>query len=226
MHNELAEIETFVKVVDEGSLTGAARSLGCEPSTVSKLIKRMESRLSVRLFYRTTRAVSLTEEGKQIYQASRRALDAMAEVANLAATKSTKTEGLLRIHTLLTFAKYQVAPLLPAFLARYPDIRIEFVLGPEAVDLVENNIDVAIHIGKPADSTLIARPLAQSPWVICAAPSYLAKAGTPTTPAELATHNCLNFIPNSEWNHWPLQEETASPICTCSAAASRPIRAR
>lgn len=207
MQNELAEIQVFVKVVECGSLSAAAREMRRSPSSVSKLIQRMEQRLGLRLLQRSSRSVALTEEGRQIFEVGRRALEAVEEVSKLASERAGQVRGKIRIYTLLTFAIYALAPHLAEFKARYPHLSIELILDPNMSNLVEHNIDVGIYVGVPPDSALISRTIAHTRWIICASPDYLREHGTPTAPEELRWHECLNITSRAEWNRWPLQDE-------------------
>lgn len=203
----LAELRTFIAVVETGSFSSAARRLACSPSAVSKIISRMESRLHAQLFERTAREVRPTEAGRILHREGLRALDALSEAENALHRHTESACGTLRVHSILTFAKYQLAPLIPEFQAAHPAIRIEFLLSNDLPDMVEHRIDVAIHSGAQPDSSLIARRLLSSRRIVCGSPAYLARHGTPATPADLARHNCLNFTHRThgdDWrNNWP-----------------------
>ena len=208
------EITVFLRVVETGSFSAAARDLSLNPSTVSKLITRIEERLGTRLFARSSRVVRLTADGEVFQAGALRALEAMEEVETEIASSRAPglIKGILRIHSLPAFARYQLTPLMPAFLARHPDLHVEFVLGNEAPDFIEQKIDIAIQSGELVDSALIGRRIGTSRWVICAAPSYLNRFGTPQTPADLKSHNCLNFTRETPFSEWPVAEGgTRSP---------------
>jgi DNA-binding transcriptional LysR family regulator len=143
--------------------------------------------------------MALQQEGQQIFEA-------LANAENAVRQCSSNVSGLLRIHSLFTFAKYQLAPLMGEFVERFPLLRLEFHLSNDPIDFIEQRIDVAIHSGPLPDSSLIARRLISSPWIICGSPDYLSKRGIPQTPADLANHNCLNFTHRTHWNNWPLSE--------------------
>ncbi len=204
--DRLEELVVFLRVVDEGSFSGAARRLVLSPSTVSKLIARLEARLGVRLFDRIGGAIRLTQEGERFRHHGQRAVDAMAEAENAVAADQPEVSGVLHIHTPLTFAKYELAPLLPAFLERHPALRLEFILGTARGDFMKDNIDVAIHSGHPKELPLIAKPIARRRWLIAAAPSYLRRHGVPTAPDQLHEHRCLNFTVRTHWNSWSFRE--------------------
>jgi DNA-binding transcriptional LysR family regulator len=201
------EFETFVCIVETGSFSAASRKLGCTPSAVSKLIERMENRLGVRLLRRTSRSLTLTQEGRNLHRAAAHVLETVTEAeAALLDTEASAT-GLLRVHTTLNFAQTQLAPLLPDFLATHPQLRIEFLLNSEPIDLVNADIDISLQVGPVSNPSLIARRIATTRWLLCAAPSYLQASGTPIVPADLLNHNCLNFLPQTYRSVWPLREE-------------------
>lgn len=207
---QLSELEVFVAAVDTGSFSAAGRRLDLTPSAVSKLVSRLEDRLHVRLFHRGPRSLSLTEAGQVLYDEGQLIFAALKNAENAVLSCSGEVSGTLRVHSMVTFAKYQLAPVIGAFLERHPKLRVEFHLTNEAVDFVEQRIDVSIQGGPLPDSALVARRLLDSPWIVCAAPAYLARHGTPRTPAELAQHNCINFSHRSDWNSWPLVEDGAA----------------
>ena len=201
---QLDELETFLAVIDTGNFSAAGRKLALSPSAVSKLMSRLEDRLGVRLFHRSPRALTLTDAGTALKREGPGIFVALANAENAVRQCSANVSGLLRIHSLFTFAKYQLAPVMAEFAERFPLLRIEFYLSNDPVDFIEQGIDVAIHSGPLPDSSLIARRLISSPWIICGSPAYLEKRGLPRTPADLAQHNCLNFTHRTHWNNWPL----------------------
>jgi DNA-binding transcriptional LysR family regulator len=150
--------------------------------------------------------LTLTEAGRVLYDEGQEIFSALRSAENAVMACSGDVSGTLRVHSMVTFAKYQLAPVIGDFLARYPKLRIEFHLTNEPVDLIEQHIDISIQGGPLPDSSLVARRLLDSAWIICAAPSYLARHGTPETPDDLAQHNCLNFSQRTHWNAWPLLE--------------------
>lgn len=202
----LGELEVFFAAVESGSFSAAGRRLDLTPSAVSKLVSRLETRLDARLLHRSPRSLSLTEAGRALYEEGQGVFTALASAENAVKACSDEVGGTLRVHSMVTFAKYQLAPTIGEFLARHPRLRIEFHLSNEAVDFIEHRIDVSIQGGPLADSALVARRLLTSPWIICAAPAYLARHGIPASPADLARHNCLNFTQRTDWNAWPVVE--------------------
>lgn len=204
MSIQLGELEVFFAAVETGSFSAAGRRLALSPSAVSKLVSRLEDRLNVRLFHRTPRRLTLTDAGRVLYDEGQGIFTALHSAENAVLSCSGDVSGTLRVHSMVTFAKYQLAPVIGEFLERYPKLRVEFHLTNEPVDFVEQRIDVSIQGGPLPDSSLVARRLLDSPWIVCAAPSYLARHGTPRTPDDLARHNCLNFSHRTHWNVWPM----------------------
>lgn len=221
--DELSNLRIFVRVVEEGSFSAAARALGLAPSSVSRQVSQLEGELGARLFHRTTRKQSLTETGEIYFQHAHRIV-ADLDAAQLAVNRLTDTpSGTLHVTIEADFAVAFIAPILPDFLDRYPDVRVRISMTPEEIDLIDAGLDLAIRIGHLDDSSLIARKLGQSHSLLCASPSYLAIHGTPTHPSELSTHNCLSFRVRPGKNHWRfhLSEELVDvPISGCLNANS------
>lgn len=196
--NLIDEFHVFVAVAERGSFSAAARVLRLTPSTVSKLIARIERRFGVRAFDRTSKAATLTREGETYLEHIHRVLDAMADVDALADTLTRVPQGMLRVHTMPSFARHQLAPLLPEFIAQYPDLRFEFRLGPRYLTLTDD-MDIAIQFGSLSDSSLVARKIASSRRILCASPAYIKRYGTPATPDEITAHRLLSYsIPGRE----------------------------
>ncbi|MEA1673206.1 LysR family transcriptional regulator [Nitrospirillum sp. BR 11163] len=198
------EMEVFVRVVREGGFSAAARTLDLTPSAVSKLVARLEARLGARLLNRTTRALALTDEGRGYLQAAERALRALDDADQ--AVGSGTVRGRLVINASVPFGTHVLAPSLPAFLERHPDLTIDLSLTDDVVNLLARKADLAFRVGTLPDSALVARKLGQSRRVICAAPDYLARHGTPQAPADLARHNCLGFNFRRSRVGWPFRE--------------------
>ena len=190
---DLDAVRIFVAVAAQESFSGAARSLGLSKSVVSKQVGRLEQALGARLLNRTTRRVSLTEAGLAFHRGSLEAL-AAAEAAEAAVSRLAEApRGRLRISAPVSFSVRHLGPLLTEFLARYPQITLDLTLNDRRVDLVEEGFDLALRIGVLDDSSLIARKLAPSPLVLCAAPAYLARWGAPAAPRDLTDHDCLIY---------------------------------
>jgi DNA-binding transcriptional LysR family regulator len=197
--DRFGEMNVVVQIVESGGFSAAARALAMTPSAVSKLVSRMEERLGARLFHRTSRSVVLTAEGELFLAAALRALDALddAETVN-----DSTLRGTLRIRSMPTFAKYQIIPLLRHFRERHPHLRLEFHLDNEWLNPLEGGVDVALVGGLPSDSSYITRIICTARWLICAAPSYLAARGKPTSLCDLDQHDCLGFTMKTPWNLW------------------------
>lgn len=224
MSNSANEMSIFARVVDRGSFAAAASDLGLSPSAVSKLMSRLESRLDVRLLNRTTRRLALTAEGEIFLDRSRRILDAIEAAESEVASTRRAAQGHLRVHAFPTFAVDHLSVALPEFLARYPRITFEFLVTNRVVDLVNDNIDIALRVGPLSDSAFVARKIADLTQVVCASPSYLKRHGTPIHPQDLAQHVCLTLshVPNSRtWSFNVggeiVQVEVSGPVVADSA---------
>jgi len=199
---DLNALAVFAAVAQEEGFTAAARRLRMSKSAVSKSVSALEGRLGVRLFNRTTRRLSLTEAGARLLDGARNAL-AMAEAAEQAVGNlAAAPRGTLRVNAPVSFGARHIADVLPEFLARYPDLAVDLDLLDRRVDPVEEGYDVTIRIGRLADSTLIARTLAPTRFVVGAAPAYLAAHGTPRTPAALREHACLSYSYQRTGREW------------------------
>lgn len=188
----LGLISTFIRVVENGSIAAAARAKGMSPAAVSQSLSRLEAHLGVRLLSRTTRSMTLTENGKRYFEKVRH-IPHDIELASQAAANETKPQGPLCIATTAAFGRYVLAPLMPAFKASFPDIDIELISTDRNVDHRLEGVDVSIRIEAQLNDQLIARKIASLPFIFCAAPAYLDRAGTPQTPGELSQHACLVF---------------------------------
>ena len=203
--DRLAAMAAFAKVVESNSFSGAAKALGRSKSAVSKLVAGLEDEMGARLLNRTTRRLSLTEAGLAFYEGAARAL-AAAEEAEAAVTQlSTAPRGVLRVNAPMSFGVRHVAPALADFMAAYPELAVELDLNDRVVDLVEEGYDLAVRVVRLSDSSLIARRLAPSRFVLSAAPSYLARRGTPLEPEDLAGHDCLIYSYQTTGERWRFQ---------------------
>ncbi|WP_409076375.1 LysR family transcriptional regulator (plasmid) [Pantoea sp. C3] len=188
----LGLISTFIRVVENGSIAAAARAKGMSPAAVSQSLSRLETHLGVRLISRTTRSMTLTENGKRYFEKVRH-IPHDIEIASQAAAFETKPQGPLCIATTAAFGRYVLAPLMPAFQNAFPDINIELISTDRNVDHRLEGVDVSIRIEAQLNDQLIARKIASLPFIFCAAPAYLNHAGIPQTPEELSQHACLVF---------------------------------
>lgn len=205
--DKYGDLYVFHRTADAGSFSAAARLLNLSPSTISKLVARLEDRLGARLFNRTSRSLSLTAEGVTFYERAEAVINAMELAESSLRSAANAPQGTLRIYCHPTFATYQLAHLMPEFCERFPEVRIEWVLGNEQIDPAAENIDVVIRSGALEDSSLIARKVTWSRWVICATPGYLERNGRPQRPDDLLQANCLNFTVKEDWRKWPLEED-------------------
>jgi DNA-binding transcriptional LysR family regulator len=197
------EMTVFVRAVEFGGFSAAARALGLTPSAVSKSISRLEDRLGVRLLNRTTRSLTPTPEGATFLERSRRILADIDEAEQEVARFRSAPRGRLRLHISVAFGLHQLPPVLPEFVARYPEVELDITVSDREPDFAEEGIDLAVRSGEVADQSLIARRICLMERVICAAPSYLKKHGTPRTPDDLLHHNCLLVSAQPTLAYWP-----------------------
>lgn len=193
MDNRTGEIEAFLRSVEGGSFAAAAKVLRQTPSAVSRSVARLETRLGVRLLTRTTRSLAVTPEGDKFRVQAQKLLLDLDELERSFATEKVEPRGRLRVSASMPFSLHRLLPALPEFLERYPKVTVDLSLSDALVDLVSDRTDVAIRHGPLPDSSLRARKLGSSRWLVVAAPSYLQRRGIPKTPADLERHNCLNF---------------------------------
>jgi len=193
MPDRLAGMEVFQKVAALGSFSAAGRALGISQTMVTKHIEALERHLGARLFQRTTRRLTLTEAGARYRAAAERILAEIEEAEREVSATATELTGTLRLNLPLAFGLREVVPALVDFAALYPSLTIDIGLSDRFVDLVEEGWDLAIRIGRLADSSLVARKLAPIRTTVCAAPAYLARHGVPRTLADLKRHNCLGY---------------------------------
>jgi LysR family transcriptional regulator for bpeEF and oprC len=191
-------MRVFTRVAEQGSFARASEDLEISRPTATQAVARLETRLGVRLLHRTTRRLSLTEDGRAFYESCVRILGDLAETEESLSSARASPRGRLRVSTPHSFVNLNFFPALPRFLARYPDLDVEVFLTDRAVNLVEEGIDCAIRaLDIPDDSTLIARHVANVRWITCASPDYLRTRGTPKKIADLERHNCIRFISQS-----------------------------
>ncbi len=191
--DSLSDIAVFVQVVDSGSFTAAAEKLELSKSVVSKYVTRLENRLGAQLLNRTTRRLSLTEVGHTFYARSQRGLQELEAAKAEVSCMQDAPRGTLRLNAPMSFGILHIAPMLPDFLAAYPDLSVDMNLDDRQVDLIAEGFDVAIRIAELPDSSLVARRLAPCHHVVCAAPEYLARHGVPRTPEDLRAHNAITY---------------------------------
>ena len=191
--DKLRAMHTFVTIVDEGSLTAAARALGSSLPAVVRLLAALEKELGARLLQRTTRRLTLSEAGRRYLERCREVLGLVNEAEGELRAEQTEPQGKLRVTAPVLFGTRHVAAGITAFIQRYPAVSVDALLLDRVVNLVEEGIDVGVRIGSLDDSSLIARPVASMRRLTVAAPSYLARRGTPQHPRDLAGHDCIRF---------------------------------
>jgi DNA-binding transcriptional LysR family regulator len=193
MSDRLALFQTFVRTVEAGSFTAVARALNSSQPTVSRQIAVLEDHLGCLLLQRTTRALTLTDDGRTFYEHARRTLEAAAEAESAVGRRKGKPSGTLTLACAGVFGRLHVIPRLPRFRARFPDVSIALHMSDGFVDLVEEGIDLAIRVGQARDGTLVAKRIGTSQRVVLATPDYLARRGVPQHPSELAGHDCIVY---------------------------------
>jgi DNA-binding transcriptional LysR family regulator len=216
--NRLESMAILVAVVDEGSLSAAARRLGMPLATVSRKVGDLESHLKTRLLHRTTRQLSLTEAGESYVAGCRRILEDIGEVERAATGEYATPKGELVVTAPVVFGRLHVVPIVADFLAHYPEIDINLLLTDRVVHLMEEHADVAIRIGELPDSTLMAMNVGTVRRVICGSPDYLAERGVPAVPKDLADHQCITFEVLASRRAWVFGEGKAE--------VSIPVRSR
>lgn len=196
------ELQTFTAVVDAGTFVKAADALGLSKAAVSRYVAELEARLGVRLLHRTTRRLSLTEEGQRFYMRSKELLAGLEEAEAEATSRSEAASGRLRLNAPVTFGILHLAPLWGRFMAQHPKVTLDVTLSDRVVDLVDEGYDLAIRIAALPSSTLISQRLATTRMVLCASPGYLKAHGVPHHPAELAGHAVLAYTYWSTRDEW------------------------
>lgn len=194
----------FVATIDAGSLSGAARNAGISLSTVSRHLTALEERLGTRLVVRTTRALALTEAGRNYYERAKQLLAEIDDLETSLTTDASSPSGQLTVSAPTLFGRVFILPILSDFIVRHPKVTLDTLLLDRPVNLVEDGIDIAIRISDLDDSSLIARRLGNLRWVISAAPDYLEARGTPKKPTDLAEHDCLLFNQGNKAPLWPM----------------------
>ncbi|APS36648.1 MULTISPECIES: DNA-binding transcriptional regulator YafC [Serratia] len=198
------ELITFVTVVESGSFSRAAERLQQANSVVSRTVKKLESKLGVTLLNRTTRQISLTQEGENYFRQVQKVLSDMAAAENALLESRQRPQGLLRVDAATPVVLHLLTPLVAEFRERYPEMSLSLVSSENFINLIERKVDIAIRVGELTDSTLKARKLMASYRRILASPAYLAQYGAPKTVADLEHHCCIGFNDLPNLNRWPL----------------------
>ncbi|WP_158801620.1 MULTISPECIES: LysR family transcriptional regulator [unclassified Acidisoma] len=212
--NRLAAMDAFVRVVDTGSFTGAARQLRVGQPAISKIIAQLEDRVGVKLLLRSTQGLTPTEAGETFYEHAKRSVEEADEAEVKARGAAAALSGRLRIGGAVTFSRLHVVPRLRKFMAMHPALDLEVFLDDRDVDLVEAGIDIALRMGDQQDSSLTARKIGSSPRVVVGAPSYLEEAGIPVTPADLVAHQSVIYDRRGGGIVWTFTQGTAESAVT------------
>jgi DNA-binding transcriptional LysR family regulator len=222
----LREMEMFVRVVETGSFSAAARDFKIGQPAISKAIAGLEDRLSARLVVRSTRRLSPTEAGRAFYERALRTLTEADEAEAVARSAGAGLEGRLRVCAPVTFARMHLVPRLGAFLDHHPKLQLEVVMEDRSIDLVAENIDVALYWGGLTDSTLVARKLTQGEQMVVASPAYLARRGVPRTPGDLLEHNAIVYDQSSGGEEWRFRRATSETSVRIQRTANGQRRGR
>ena len=218
-------MEIFARVVTAGTMSAAGRELSLSPAVISKRIRRLEERLGARLLQRTTRQIALTEDGQGYYERVVGILASIEEAEAFVTRRNTEPRGRLKVAAPTSFGRLHIAPHLGRFTERYPEVTLNLMLNDRFVDIVGDGFDLAVRIAVLESSTLIARRLAPSHRVICAAPAYLERSGTPQALADLAGHSCLFATHQDVWQlegpDGPTSMRATGPLQTNSSEVVR-----
>jgi DNA-binding transcriptional LysR family regulator len=206
-----SDLRVFVRVMDRGSFSAAAMDLGLTPSAVSKLMSRLEDRLGARLLERSTRRLALTPEGETLLTRARRIVADIEEAEAEVMRVRGAPRGRLHINAGTAFGLHQLAPALADFLVRYPEIDVELSITDRLVDLIEEQADIAVRSGHIPQGPFIQRRIADLQRVICAAPSYLARRGTPRAAADLTQHDCI-VVAGPGLSRWPFKTRSGIEV--------------
>jgi DNA-binding transcriptional LysR family regulator len=204
--NQFKQISTFVDVVGRGSFSAAARAEGVAPAIIGRRLNALEERLGVKLLRRTTRKISLTSEGEAFLEQCQRILSDLENAELAVSQRATRPTGRLVVSAPAGFGRRHVAPLIPAFLARHPELEVSLSLDDRVLDLVAEGVDVGIRIAPQADPSLVGVKLASNRRVVVASPAYLNARGTPTRPEDLLAHDCLTMGSHGSQRGWSFRQ--------------------
>lgn len=204
-------MQVFCKVVEVGSFAGAAERLGMSTSAVSRQVAQLETLIDARLLNRTTRRISLTENGSAYYERCLQLLADLEETEEMVGRNTASPRGTLRLTAPISFGASHLAPALGEFARLYPAMKFDVVLADRTIDLIEEGLDLAIRIGNLGSQNLVARRIGEAQGLICASPDYLARRGTPQVPEDLAEHDCLTYAYAAENNLWSFERQGESP---------------
>ena len=206
------EIQAFTQIVESGSITAAAERLDIAKSAVSRRLAELEARLGVELFHRSTRKLTLTDSGRGFYERTVRILSDLEEAEHAVCQSHHELRGPLKIAAPLTFGLLHLGPAINDFIHAHPQIQVEIDFNDRQVDVIQEGFDVAIRIARLADSSLIARSIADIGFVTCASPAYLHAHGTPAKPQDLTMHRCLVYSYQDTPNVWKYRDQNGQDI--------------
>jgi DNA-binding transcriptional LysR family regulator len=192
--DEVAELQLFVQIVKAGNLSAAARALNSSPAAMSRGLRTLESRLGVRLVTRTSRSFELTEEGRSFYERCTRIVSDIAEAEAEVSSKGSTVRGILRIGAPMELGRRLIAPLITDFRQKFPDVQVHLVLSDAGLDVIDDGLDVALRVGLPGDSSVIAKKILSAKRIVCASPAYFEKHGVPAKPSDLLHHDCIRLV--------------------------------
>jgi DNA-binding transcriptional LysR family regulator len=208
--DRLTSLATFVRVVDSGGFSAAGRRLNMSTTSVSNHVQALEDHLGARLLNRTTRKVSLTEVGKAYYDRCTQILADLEQADDIASAQQLTPRGTLRVYTATHMVPF-IAPAVTEFLLSYPEVKVDLIMGERAVDLIDEEIDVAIRLTPPPDSSLVVRSLATWQHVLCCSPNYLEKHRPPKQLSDLANHNCVRHVLYPYGDEWHFLDRHGKP---------------
>jgi DNA-binding transcriptional LysR family regulator len=194
MASDVSEIQLFVEIIRAGNLSAAARTLNSSPAAMSRALSSLESRLGVRLVTRTSRSFELTEEGSLFYDRCQKIIADIAEAEAEASSKLGAVKGKLRIGAPNELGRRLVAPLITKFVQKHPEVEVHLTLSDSGLDVIDDGLDIALRVGLPDDSSVIARKILSTKRIVCASPGYFKRHGTPHHPEDLKQHNCIRLV--------------------------------
>jgi DNA-binding transcriptional LysR family regulator len=211
--DRIGDLNLFLRVLDLGSISAAARSLDVSVAVASQRLKRLEQSLGVRLFHRTTRKLRLTAEGEALVEQGRPLIEDLDALTGSLRKAAGNVTGTLRVSLPASFGRQYVSPLVPEFLAQHPHLKVHLDLSDQIRDLTGDGFDLALRIGELRDSNLVARRLAPNRRVLCASPDYLRRRGMPMKPEQLSAHDCLVMVSGRTGsNVWRLRSASGSEV--------------
>jgi DNA-binding transcriptional LysR family regulator len=212
MIDVMKAMQAFVAVVDSGSFVAAAEMHDTSTAAISRQVSGLEGYLGARLLNRTTRRISLTESGQEYYSRLQSILNDLSEAEAIVGQQSVQPKGLLRISAPLSYGNHELARLLPEFMRRYPDLKLDIDLSDRVVDLAYDGIDVAVRISQSLTSQVVARKIKPIEMILCASPDYLARKGIPKTPEDITEHETLSYSYLSTGENWRFVDKNQTEV--------------